>query len=235
LGQKERREIPERNGKTMSSRDLFLCNLSGTERGDAALLKNHLRRYVPYFLGKKQVVDLGCGNGEFLELLKEEKIGSLGVEENPTAAAGAKKRGLRVVRKKIQPFLRGCRAGSVGGFFMSHVIEHLQPPDAMEVLAQIHKALKPGGILVLVTPNPLSVGVMTQSFWRDPTHVRPYPSDFLAQYLESLSFHVLEMGETCLGAQPSLLRRCARKVRTLLVGDYFRDPDSYLAAQKKES
>lgn len=217
----------------MDSKAAFLAGVSQQERGDQALVKEHLRRYLPFFQGKKDVVDLGCGSGEFLELLKEEKIKALGVEDNPVFVAEAKKRGLAVKKAKLQSFLKTRKAGSVGGFFISHVVEHLPPTDMMEALGRIQKALRPGGVLVLITPNPLSLGVMTHSFWRDPTHVRPYPLDFLVQLLESMGFQILDKGETCLGVSPSLLRKGVRAVRKLLVGDYFHDPDIYLAAQKK--
>jgi SAM-dependent methyltransferase len=216
----------------MDSKSVFLAGVSQQERGDRALVKEHLRRYLSFFKGKADVVDLGCGSGEFLELLKEEKIKALGVEDNPVFVAEAKKRGLAVKKAKLQSFLKTRKAGSVGGVFISHVVEHLPPADMMEALTRIQKALQPGGVLVLITPNPLSLGVMTHSFWRDPTHVRPYPLDFLVQLLESMGFQILAKGETCLGVAPSLLRNGVRAVRKLLVGDYFHDPDIYLAAQK---
>jgi SAM-dependent methyltransferase len=217
----------------MDSKAAFLAGVSQQERGDQALVKEHLRRYLSFFRGKKDVVDLGCGSGEFLELLKEEKIKALGIEDNPVFVAQARKRGLAVKKAKLQSFLKTCKAGSAGGFFISHVVEHLPPADMMEALSRIQKALRPGGVLVLITPNPLSLGVMTHSFWRDPTHVRPYPLDFLVQLLESMGFEILDKGETCLGVRPSLLRKGVRAVRKLLVGDYFHDPDIYLAAHKK--
>src|ERR1035438_8652200 len=103
----------------------FLANLSQQERGDQAVIKAHLRRYVPYFRGKSKVVDLGCGRGNFLELLKEEKIGAFGVEDNPVLVAQAQKRGLTVKKTKIQSFLKSCKTNSVDGFFVSHLVEHL--------------------------------------------------------------------------------------------------------------
>lgn len=210
----------------------FLADLSQRERGDQVVIQEHLRRYVSYFHGKSKVVDLGCGRGDFLELLKEEKIGAFGVEDNPALAAQAQKRGLTVKKAKIQSFLKKCKAGSVDGFFVSHVVEHLAPKEMMEAAAEMKRVLKQGGILVLITPNPLSLGVMTHSFWRDPTHVRPYPLDFLVELLESMGFQVLAKGETCLGVKKSLIRTAVRKIRKWLVGDYFRDPDIYLAVQK---
>jgi SAM-dependent methyltransferase len=210
----------------------FLANLSLQERGDQVIIKTHLRRYVPYFRGKKKVVDLGCGRGDFLELLKEEKINALGVEDNPVLVAQAQKRGLIVKKTKIQSFLKSCKANSVDGFFISHLVEHLAPKEMMVAIAGIKRALSEYGVLVLITPNPLSLGVMTHSFWRDPTHVRPYPLDFLVELLESMGFQVLAKGETCLGAKDSFIRAGVRKIRKWLVGDYFHDPDIYLVVQK---
>ena len=210
----------------------FLANLSQQERGDQVVIKAHLRRYVPYFRGKRKVVDLGCGRGDFLELLKEEKIDAFGVEDNLVLVVQARKRGLIVKKTKIQSFLKSCKTKSVDGFFVSHLVEHLVPKDMMAAVAGIKRALKEEGVLVLITPNPLSLGVMTHSFWRDPTHVRPYPLDFLVELLESMGFQVLAKGETCLGAKDTIIRAGVRKIRKWLVGDYFHDPDIYLAVQK---
>jgi SAM-dependent methyltransferase len=210
----------------------FLASFSQQERGDQALIKEHLRRYVPYFQGKQKVVDLGCGRGDFLELLKEEKISAFGVEDNPALVVEAQKRGFVIKKTKIQGFLKSCKANSVDGFFVSHVVEHLAPKDMMEAVAEMKRVLKPKGALVIITPNPLSLGVMTHSFWRDPTHVRPYPLDLLVELLESMGFQVMAKGETCLGVKDSLIRISVRKVRKLLIGDYFHDPDIYVAVQK---
>src|SRR5579862_2708014 len=110
----------------------FLANVSKQERGDRALVKDHLRRYVPYFQGKANVVDLGCGSGEFLELLHEAKINALGGEDSPTLLPESKALGLNVKKVPIPSFLKSCKANSVRGFFISHVVEHLPPKDMME-------------------------------------------------------------------------------------------------------
>ncbi len=212
--------------------EAFIAKILERERSNRVLVKEHLRRYVPYFRGKDGIIDLGCGSGDFLELLKEEKISAFGVEENSNFVMEVKKRGLTVKKGKIQSFLKSCRPNSIGGFFISHVVEHLSPKEMINVMAGMQRALKPGGVLVLITPNPLSLGVMTHSFWRDPTHIRPYPLDFLVQLLESMELLVLAKGETCLGSKPSLTQMCVRKIRKLLVGDYFHDPDTYVVAQK---
>src|SRR5665213_1927318 len=115
----------------------FLANLSQQERGDQVVIKAHLRRYVPYFRGKRKVVDLGCGRGDFLELLKEEKIDAFGVEDNLVLVVQARKRGLIVKKTKIQSFLKSCKTKSVDGFFVSHLVEHLVPKDMMAAVAGI--------------------------------------------------------------------------------------------------
>ena len=77
---------------------------------------------------------------------------------------------------------------SLGGIFCSHVIEHLHPPEALRLIRESYRVLKSGGTLVLVTPNPQNLLVLTEVFWLDLTHVRFYPVRLLNRVLEEVGF-----------------------------------------------
>jgi len=210
-------------------------------RLDAPYIKRHLARYLPYFKGKGLVVDLGCGRGEFLELLAENGVPHLGVEANRQLVENGRKKGLNLMPGDALSYVHKCRPRSVGGFFLSHIIEHLQPREAMRTFQSISRALKPGGVLVVVTPNCRSLSVISYSFWRDLTHVRPYPADLLELMGRENGLELVAKGETDLdtGENPfqRILRSVARVVyrglRRLLVGDFFRPFDLYVVFEKQ--
>jgi O-antigen chain-terminating methyltransferase len=132
------------------------------QRGDAAL-----------FAGLAPVVDLGCGRGEFLELLREAGVESRGVEGNAHAARECREKGLDVVAGDLVEFLRSQATSSLGGVFAAQVAEHLKPPALAALLAEAHRALRRGGLLVLETVNAASALAFHDVFVRDLTHERP--------------------------------------------------------------
>jgi len=210
-------------------------------RGDAPHIKRHLRRYLSYFQGKKFVVDLGCGRGEFLELLTEMGIPNAGVEANRQLVLDGRKRGLTLHRSDVFAFVRKCRPQSVDGFFLSHIIEHLQPREAMAAFQAMGRALKPGGVLVIVTPNCRSLSVISHSFWRDLTHIRPYPADLLELLGRETGLDLVEKGETDLDTSANPLMRFLRSAargayrafRRVLVGNFFRPFDLFVVFKKQ--
>jgi SAM-dependent methyltransferase len=208
---------------------------------DEPFVKKHQqKKYLPYFKGKGLVVDLGCGGGRFLQLLAENNIPHLGVEINKELAQACKDKGLNVRHSEVLPFLKKCRPESVEGFFVSHLIEHLYPQDAIEAFQCMSRALKPGGVIVMITPNCRSLGVMTRAFWEDPTHVRPYPSDLLVLLGKDAGLTVLDKGETDMDTSSNWLKNVLRAAargayrafRRILIGDFFRSYDFYMVFQK---
>jgi O-antigen chain-terminating methyltransferase len=125
------------------------------------------------------VVDLGCGRGEFLELLREAGVAARGVEANAHTARESRQRGLDVAEGDLLEFLRAQPDGSLGGVFAAQVAEHL-PPDVLQgLLREAHRALRPGGLLALETVNPRSLVGFLEVYIRDLTHERPLHPDTL--------------------------------------------------------
>jgi SAM-dependent methyltransferase len=149
-------------------------------RGGREELRDRLASYVGLFEGLSPVVDLGCGRGEFLELLKARGIAARGVEASAHAAAECRARGLDVSEGDLVDFLRAQTDASLGGVFAAQVAEHLVPAALQALLREAHRGLRPGGLLALETVNPRSVVGLLEVFNRDLTHEKPLHPDTLS-------------------------------------------------------
>ena len=132
------------------------------------------------------VVDLGCGRGEWLSLLAQEGWMTRGVDSSEEAVREARERGLDVELGDLVEFLETCPENSLSGVTAFQVIEHLPFGRIMALMHTAFRALIPGGILLLDTPNPENLQVSTYSFWLDPTHRHPIPPPLIMD----LSYHV---------------------------------------------
>ena len=149
-------------------------------RGRPEELRERLASYVVRFEGLAPVVDLGCGRGEFLELLKAAGIAARGVEASAHAAADCRARGLDVSEGDLVDFLRAQADASLGGVFAAQVAEHLPPAALQALLREAHRVLRAGGLLALETVNPRSVIGLLEVFNRDLTHEKPLHPDTLS-------------------------------------------------------
>jgi SAM-dependent methyltransferase len=125
------------------------------------------------------VADLGCGRGEWLELLGEWGVEATGVDLNAPNVAGMRARGLNVHHADALGWLRAQPEASFAAVTSFHVIEHLPFGVLLRLVQEARRVLMPGGRLIMETPNPENVIVATQTFWLDPTHVRPLPPALL--------------------------------------------------------
>ena len=161
-------------------------------RGGEREIRQRLHFYLPRLREAAPVLDLGCGRGEALALLREEGIRCRGIDSSAAMLRRCSQQGLQVEQGKLPEALAGVEPGSLGGIVSFHVIEHL-PPKAVDRLVRLaYTALRPGGLLLLETPNPLSVAVTAGSFWLDPTHVRPVHPELLRACYESAGFAGVE-------------------------------------------
>lgn len=149
-------------------------------RGSRDEIRERLASYVKLFTLLAPVADLGCGRGEFLELLKEHGIAARGVEGNAALVREGLDRGLDVALGDLLSFLRTQGQGSFGGLFAAQVAEHLPPQVLQETLRESHRVLRPGGLLVLETVNPRSVIAFLEIYNRDLTHEKPLHPDTLS-------------------------------------------------------
>ena len=161
-------------------------------RGPEEYVRRNHEFYLPYFTGRKNVVDLGCGRGEFLALLAEHGIAAKGIEYSEELVAYCRRAGLDVARADLFEFLEGAPEFSFDGIFCAQVVEHLEPARLPALIRLAHSRLAPGGLLVIETPNPECLAIFATHFYLDPTHTRPIPPALLAFYLEESGFGQLE-------------------------------------------
>jgi O-antigen chain-terminating methyltransferase len=164
----------------------FYRALEDKYRGTRSLVKDRLKVYLPFVLPlaalrpQLPLLDLGCGRGEWLELLQDHHIPAQGVDLDSGMLAACFERGLNVCHADAIHHLKAQPNAShlvVTGF---HIAEHL-PFDVLQTLfAEARRVLVPGGLLILETPNPENLVVGTASFYIDPTHQRPLPSQLLS-------------------------------------------------------
>jgi SAM-dependent methyltransferase len=142
-------------------------------RGSREDVRARQADYVELLRGQGPVVDLGCGRGEFLDLLRSAGIEARGVEGNAHAVQECRRRGLDVVEGDLVEFLEGHGQGGLGAVFAAQVAEHLPPPVLVALLAEAHRTLRAGGLLVLETVNVSSALGFLDVYIRDLTHEQP--------------------------------------------------------------
>jgi SAM-dependent methyltransferase len=157
-------------------------------RGEEGDIHERLAPYVPHFAALSPVVDLGCGRGEFLDLLRDASVEARGVESNAHNVQTCRARGLVVEQGDLVAYLAAQPAASLGGVFAAQVAEHLPAAVLQAMLSQAHRALRPGGLLVLETPNPRSVTGFLEVYNRDLTHERPLHPDTLSFLAAAVGF-----------------------------------------------
>ena len=157
-------------------------------RGSADEIREKLRAYLPLFTGRTDVVDLGCGRGEFLDLLKQAGVPARGVDVNREMAADARERGLDVVEGDALAYLSSRPEASLGGLFAAQVVEHLEPSYLIRLLATGFQKVRPGSPIVLETINPACWLAFFSSYLRDFTHVRPIHPETLQYLLQASGF-----------------------------------------------
>jgi SAM-dependent methyltransferase len=148
-------------------------------RGTREEIRERLAPYLEMLESQGPIVDLGCGRGELLGLLKTRGVAARGVEGNAQAVRECREAGLDVVQGDLVDFLQAEAEGSAGAIVAIQVAEHLPPPALQLMLSEAHRALRPGGLLVLETVNPRSVIGFLEVFNRDLTHERPLHPDTL--------------------------------------------------------
>jgi SAM-dependent methyltransferase len=199
--------------------------------GNEDLVRNIQKKYASMFQPKEEVLDLGCGNGVFLELLRERSVRGVGVDSFPSCIEACRKKGLEARQAELLQFVETTDE-KYDGIFCSHIVEHLTPQTVLKLFAHSRRILRPGGRIIIVTPNTRDIEVMTERFWLDITHVRPYPIPLLERMLEHEGFTIEksgidpDSGIPLLSKNPVLL---AKKVmKKLRWGEYWGKGDSFV-------
>ncbi|MFN2508708.1 MAG: methyltransferase domain-containing protein [Chthoniobacterales bacterium] len=193
-GPKGRGRAAKPKARLLESRtaDTFYLAFENAFRGDRADVKRRQKVYISHLSSlkvprsKMRVLDLGCGRGEWLEVLAEKKFKARGVDLSATMVDFCKTRGFDAAREDAIAYLKKQADESFTAVTAFHLIEHLPFPSLMELLREALRVLQPRGLLICETPNPANIQVGAHFFYRDPTHQRPLPPDstrFLALHV----------------------------------------------------
>lgn len=180
---------------------------------------NYIAPILPFLAGRERIVDIGCGEGWLLYVLRDLGIMAEGVEQNTTAANHLRRAGFNVAISDAHHYLYLRRAGfhvpvndaytyvfsqdashtqaGLDAIVLSHIIEHFDAEGQQTLLYRATQALRPhGGRLVVVTPNLRNPVVAAEGFYLDPTHLRPMPLPLLIRYVEQEGLTVIGAGAT---------------------------------------
>lgn len=185
--------------------DSFYREFEDRHRGSRDLVKSRLAVYLPFvtpFLSqgrRARALDLGCGRGEWLELLTENGLDAYGIDMDAGMLAACHERGLRVELKDALSALREAAPESIDIISAFHVVEHIPFDDLRTLAREAMRVLTPGGLLILETPNPENLSVGSSSFYMDPSHERPIPPlllDFVVEHSGFQRTKILRLQES---------------------------------------
>ena len=157
-------------------------------RGSSEDIRQRVADYLPFFAGAGDVLDVGCGRGEFLGLLRDQGITARGIDINGSMVDVCRQQGLDVTEADALAYLRAQPDGSLGGLFAAQVVEHLEPRYLTSLLDAAFDKLRPGSTIILETINPACWFAFFESYIRDITHVRPIHPDTLTYLLIATGF-----------------------------------------------
>jgi O-antigen chain-terminating methyltransferase len=177
-------------------------------RGSEESVKQRQQIYAERFAGQSGVLDLGCGRGEMLEVLREAGISARGVDLHEESLALCAAKGLEVEKADLFQYLDSLPDSSLGGVICAQVVEHLPPERLPDLVRLIHAKLRRDALVAIETPNPECLAIFATHFFLDPTHQRPVPAPLLSFYLEEAGFGAIEIARLspAVDSMPSLLR-----------------------------
>lgn len=174
-------------------------------RGNSDEIYERQKKYIHYFKDRQNVLDIGCGRGEFIRLLGENNIKSEGIDISSSMLKDARAKNLNCKEEDALQYLKTKPDCSLGGIFSAQVIEHFSPDYLKDIISEAYRVLMNDGVIVLETVNPISVFALTNIYFLDITHQKPLHPEFMRYlfrayglsdieilYSESLQEHFLE-------------------------------------------
>lgn len=160
-------------------------------RGSRQNVKERQKMYIPYFLNCVNVLDIGCGRGEFLELLKEHGITAKGVDIYNEYVEYCRIKELDVVCGDGIEYLMNCK--KLDGIMAAQVAEHLDTNQIVTLCENAYQKLEEGGIMILETPNPKALSIYYNEFYMDPSHTKPVHPETLKYLAQKAGFREVEI------------------------------------------
>ena len=162
-------------------------------RGSEEYVRKGLRFYLPFLAGRREVLDIGCGRGEFLELMRDAGVAAHGIDLSQESIDWCRQKGLEAETADLFAYLAAQPDSSLDGIFCSQVVEHLPPERLPEMIRLAARCLQRDGVLAIETPNPECLAIFASHFYIDPTHARPVPHALLSFYMEEFGLGGIEV------------------------------------------
>jgi O-antigen chain-terminating methyltransferase len=197
---KLRRTLPEPPSREVlgtlpDAMEAMYSDFEDAFRGTFGSIAENLKAYLPDVLAldrRGPVADLGCGRGEWLEILKDAGVEAYGVDLSEDFIEQCRARGLKVVFADACEHLAELPERSLSVVTAFHLVEHVPVDRLVQLIDLSVRALEPGGLLILETPNPENLIVGASDFYLDPGHIRPLPPALLAFLVEARGFSEVE-------------------------------------------
>ena len=174
--------------------DMFYKEFEDKFRGSESLIRERVAEHLPRFaelpipVKKKKVVDIGCGRGEFLQVAQAAGLTAHGIDMNGDMVRRANDKGLSAEQIDALSYLKKQASDSLSAVTGFHIVEHIPFEPLMEIFQECYRAVAKGGFVLFETPNPNSLQVGANTFYTDPSHLRPVPNELLAFMLEFNGF-----------------------------------------------
>jgi len=167
--------VPLSGRKTTFPTGVDYFQLERHFRGTEEEIRARQSFYLPFFQSRRNVLDIACGRGEFLQLMREAKVPARGVDLDADMVGCCLEKGLDAVQADAFAYLEAVPERSLDGIFCAQFLEHMEPEAYITLLSQCVEKLAPSGVLAVETPNPECLAMFSQTFFVDPSHVRPIP------------------------------------------------------------
>ena len=162
-------------------------------RGPREEIRERLNVYAPIFRGASDVLDIGCGRGEFLDVLRGAGVSARGVDSNHEMADTCRDRGLQATAGDALQYLSAQDDESLGGLFAAQVVEHLPPDYLLQLLELGYRKLRPGSRIILETINPACWYAFFSSYLRDVTHAQPLHPETLQHFMTASGYQAVDI------------------------------------------
>ena len=163
-------------------------------RGSEERIRGQQQRYVQRFAGTKgEILDIGCGRGEFLEAAREAGLQARGIDLSTESVEVCRAKGLDAECADLFAYLEAQADRSVAGVYCSQVVEHLTPSAVARFVDVLGRKLRTGALVAIETPNPECLAIFASHYYIDPTHTRPVPAVLLHYYLEEAGLGAIEI------------------------------------------
>gem|GEM_PF-7007338 len=188
----------------------FFKELSERFRGSEAdiLQRNRIYSDILRSVGSANsdapILDIACGRGEMLHVVNDLGLQAIGIDLNDDQIAYCRSKSLEVYKSDALGFIKSRGTASLAAITTTHFVEHLEFDYLVQTLRESFRALRPGGGIIIETPNPLNLVVSTVQFYMDPSHRNPIPMNLMQLLLEKIGFEVTPIDLSARGLDASM-------------------------------